>query len=79
MNIFNNQTKALNTKFNALYLKFLKGMSNLQLHKLDPYPKGNFLTRINLNYTISCKIEYMYRASTGHKFILVVADKVKII
>ena len=59
---------------------FLKGCQICQLHKVGCTPQRQFENRINLNYTIMsklrCNSKYMYRASTGHKFILVVADEV---
>ena len=59
---------------------FRKGWQICQLHKVRPTPQRQFKNRINLNYTskteLSCDIKYMYRTSTGQRFILVVADEV---
>ena len=59
---------------------FLKGCQMCQLHKVGPTPQRQFENRIILNYAsmskLSCDIKYMYRASTGHKFMLVVTANV---
>ena len=58
----------------------LNGCQICQLHNVGPTPQRQFEMRIDLICTsvgkVSCNIKYMYRASTGHQFILVVADKV---
>ena len=58
---------------------FLKGCHVFQLHKVGPTPQRQFENRINVNCTstskLSCDIKYTSRASTCHKFILVVANK----
>ena len=59
---------------------FFKGYTFVNLHGFGPTPEGQFENRINLNYTIMskliCNIKYIYRVSTDHRSILVVADEV---
>ena len=55
-------------------------MSNLSIAKIGPIPQKQFENRKKLYYTsirkLSCDIKCMYRASTGHRFILVVTNEV---
>ena len=77
-NIFNNQAKVLYLMYHIR--NFSKGCEIDQFHKVGPTCQRQFENKINFNYTsiskLSCDIKYIYRASTGHTFILVVTDEV---